>query len=63
MRRLGFLGSDHFPMYLALSYERARQEEQPEPEEDANDREQADEMLKDQAQEEAAQAADPGGRS
>jgi hypothetical protein len=50
-------------MYLALSYEPARQEEQPEPEADANDREQADEMLQDQAQEEAARAADRGGRS
>ena len=45
LRRLDFVGSDHFPMYLALSYEPARQEEQPEAEADANDREQADEMV------------------
>jgi hypothetical protein len=43
-------------MYLALSYEPERQEEQPEPQADANDREQAGEMLEDQAQEEAADA-------
>jgi hypothetical protein len=61
LRRLDFVGSDHFPMYLALSYEPAPQEEQLA--EDANDREQADEILQDQAQEDAAQAADPGGRS
>ena len=59
LRRLDFVGSDHFPMYLALSYEPARQEEQPEPEEDASDREQADEMLEAQAREEAAKAAHP----
>ena len=47
LRRLDFVGSDHFPMYLALSYEPARKKEQPEPEEDADDREQADEMLQD----------------
>ncbi len=46
LRRLEPVGSDHFPMVLALSYEPARQEEQPEPEEDANEREQAAEMLK-----------------
>ncbi len=41
-------------MYLALSYEPVRQKEQPEPEADASDREQADEMLEDQAQEQGA---------
>jgi endonuclease/exonuclease/phosphatase (EEP) superfamily protein YafD len=45
LRRLDFVGSDHFPMYLALSYEPARQAEQPEPQEDAQDREQADKMV------------------
>jgi endonuclease/exonuclease/phosphatase (EEP) superfamily protein YafD len=45
LRRLDFVGSDHFPMYLALSYEPDRQHEQPEPEEDAADREQAEEMV------------------
>jgi endonuclease/exonuclease/phosphatase (EEP) superfamily protein YafD len=54
LRRLDFVGSDHFPMYLALSYEPARQKEQPEPEEKSDDHEQADEMLEDQAQEQAA---------
>jgi endonuclease/exonuclease/phosphatase (EEP) superfamily protein YafD len=49
LRRLDYVGSDHFPMYLALSYEPARQEEQPEPQEDARDREQADEMVQEQA--------------
>jgi endonuclease/exonuclease/phosphatase (EEP) superfamily protein YafD len=49
LRRLDFVGSDHFPMYLALSYEPARQQEQPEPEEDAEDREQAEEMVQGQA--------------
>lgn len=44
LRRLDFVGSDHFPMFLALSYEPERQEGQPEPEEDAEDREQAEEM-------------------
>ena len=46
LRRLSSSAAITFPMYLALSYEPARQEEQPEPEEDANDREQADEMLR-----------------
>jgi hypothetical protein len=32
-------------MYLALSYEPAREQEQPKPEADARDREQADEMV------------------
>jgi endonuclease/exonuclease/phosphatase (EEP) superfamily protein YafD len=45
LRRLDYVGSDHFPMYLALSYEPAREQEQPKPEEDADDREQADEMV------------------
>jgi hypothetical protein len=49
LRRLGFVGSDHFPMCLALCYEPARQEEQPAPEEDASDRRQADEMVQDEA--------------
>ena len=44
LRRLEFVGSDHFPMYLALSYEPSREQEQPEPEEDAKDREEADKM-------------------
>ena len=43
--RLDYVGSDHFPMYLALSYEPAREQEQPKPEEDPDDREQADEMV------------------
>ena len=58
LKRLGFVGSDHFPMYLALSYEPALQEEQPEPEEDADDREQADKMLEEQAQEEPDESLD-----
>jgi endonuclease/exonuclease/phosphatase (EEP) superfamily protein YafD len=45
LRRLDYVGSDHFPMYIALSYEPAREQEQPEPEEDPDDREQADEMV------------------
>ncbi|HKU72056.1 MAG TPA: endonuclease, partial [Burkholderiales bacterium] len=49
LRRLDFVGSDHFAMYLALSFEPARQGEQPEPEEDASDREQADEMVQEGA--------------
>ena len=61
LRRLDFVGSDHFPMYLSLSYEPARQEEQPEPEEDADDRQQAAEMLEEQAQEEAAESPDSDG--
>jgi endonuclease/exonuclease/phosphatase (EEP) superfamily protein YafD len=59
LRRLDFVGSDHFPMYLALSYAPARQEEQSKPEKGANDRVQADEMLEDQAQEESAEATGP----
>ena len=59
LRRLEYVGSDHFPMDLALSYEPARQEEQPEPEEDATDREQADEMLEAEAQEASAAAKSP----
>jgi endonuclease/exonuclease/phosphatase (EEP) superfamily protein YafD len=58
LRRLEYVGSDHFPMFLALSCEPVRQEEQPEPQPDAGDHEQADEMLEDQAQEEAAEAAE-----
>ena len=49
LRRLDFVGSDHFPMYLALSYEPHRQEEQPEPEEDASEREHAEEILQKQS--------------
>jgi endonuclease/exonuclease/phosphatase (EEP) superfamily protein YafD len=49
LRRLAPVGSDHFPMYLALSYEPARKDEQPEPEEDAADRQQSEEMLEEQA--------------
>ncbi|MCD6042153.1 MAG: Endonuclease/Exonuclease/phosphatase family protein [Burkholderiales bacterium] len=49
LRRLDFVGSDHFPMYLALSYEPEREAEQPEPRADAEDREQAEEMLQEQA--------------
>jgi endonuclease/exonuclease/phosphatase (EEP) superfamily protein YafD len=62
LRRLDFVGSDHFPMYLALSYERARQDEQPEPRTESGDREQADEMVEAQAEEEA-ETAGAGGRS
>jgi endonuclease/exonuclease/phosphatase (EEP) superfamily protein YafD len=49
LRRLASVGSDHFPMYLALSYEPTRKHEQPEPKEDAADREQSEEMLEEQA--------------
>ena len=44
LRRLDAVGSDHFPMFLELSYEPERQAEQPEPQEDAKDRQQAEEM-------------------
>jgi hypothetical protein len=63
LRRLDFVGSDHFPMYIALSYEPARREEQAAPEEDADDRTEADEMLEHQAREDAAEAVDPGRHS
>ena len=45
LRRLDYVGNAHLPMYLALSYEPAREQEQPKPEEDPDDREQADEMV------------------
>ena len=45
LRRLDAVGSDHFPMYLALSYEPEREAEQPEPQEDASDRKEAQEMV------------------
>ncbi len=57
LRRLDFVGSDHFPMYLALNHEPAGQQAQPEPEPDADDQEQASEMLQ-QARDQAGRGAD-----
>jgi endonuclease/exonuclease/phosphatase (EEP) superfamily protein YafD len=45
MRRLPDVGSDHFPMFAELSYEPARAPEQPRPEPEREDVEQAEEKL------------------
>ena len=44
LRRLGKVGSDHFPMFLELLYDPAAEAEQPEQEESSGDEEQADKM-------------------
>jgi endonuclease/exonuclease/phosphatase (EEP) superfamily protein YafD len=45
LERLPQYGSDHFPIYAELSYEPDAQAEQEPPEEDAEDRSEADEMI------------------
>lgn len=46
LRRLGFFGSDHFPIFISLSYEPSAVAEQKTPEEaDAGDQEEADEKI------------------
>ena len=45
MRRLGYIGSDHFPVHAALSYEPAAEHEQEAPAADAGDREEATETI------------------
>ena len=56
IRRLRSVGSDHFPMLVELSYEPAARATQPELEMRPEDREDADEVLEEQA--EAAQTGD-----
>lgn len=45
LRRLGFFGSDHFPMYIRLSYEPEAQRKQKAPESDSEDENQATEKI------------------
>ncbi len=45
MKRLGYVGSDHFPVYAALSYEPAAEHEQEAPAADAGDRQEASETI------------------
>ena len=47
LRRLGKVGSDHFPMFLELLYDPAADAEQPEQAESAGDRAEAEEMVAD----------------
>lgn len=44
-RRLGPIGSDHFPVYIHLSHEPQRQDEQPEPTPDADEQQEAREKV------------------
>lgn len=44
-RRLGYFGSDHFPVYIALSYEPDAEVEQEEPRADASEQEEARETI------------------
>lgn len=46
LRRLAHFGSDHFPMYIALSYEPDAEQEQKAPEADAADEAEATEKIK-----------------
>lgn len=45
MKRLGAFGSDHFPVYISLSFEPEAQMEQEEPEASGDEREEADEQV------------------
>ena len=45
MRRLGYVGSDHFPVYAALSLEPAAEHEQEAPAADSGDKEEASETI------------------
>ena len=45
LRRLPFVGSDHFPVCITLSYEPGAPVEQPEPEQRADDEEEAQKMV------------------
>ena len=45
MRRLGYVGSDHFPVYAALSLEPAAEDEQEAPAADAGDKREASETV------------------
>ena len=47
LRRLPNIGSDHFPIYIALSYEQTAELTQEEPEATAEEEQEADEMLED----------------
>ncbi len=52
LRRLPYVGSDHFPIYVALNYEPAAANEQPEPQPKPGDHEEADEQLRQEPREE-----------
>jgi endonuclease/exonuclease/phosphatase (EEP) superfamily protein YafD len=45
LKRLAYFGSDHFPMYIRLSYEPDAQQQQKEPEADVSDEAQATEKI------------------
>ena len=53
MRRLDYAGSDHFPVYLSLALEPDAESEQPRHEVDAEDREEADEIIETEREREA----------
>ena len=57
IRRLGHVGSDHFPMLIAFALEAQRDDEQEPPDADAEDREAGEEMVED-AQEAHAEESD-----
>ena len=53
LRRLDAIGGDHFPMLIELALEEGREPEQDTPTAEAEDREEADEMVEDAAAEKA----------
>lgn len=48
LQRLDYVGSDHFPVLIDLSYQPQEADEQPPPEQDAEDREEAQERIDNQ---------------
>lgn len=56
LRRLGHVGSDHFPMLIELALEERREGEQDTPAADADAREMAEEMVEDATEQKAEEA-------